>query len=153
LAEPNPKMDAASEAGRGVTRTLINGLVLIASLAFLGFWASQGFFKLQPGESAVILRLGAYDRTRSLEGWWGHLPPPLESHEVVNTSRLRTESFGVHPTRSTPGAPRDAEEAEIARRMERDAIQTADNNIVNVAYELQYKVGDALAYRFDGGPG
>ncbi|HPG27610.1 MAG TPA: FtsH protease activity modulator HflK, partial [Myxococcota bacterium] len=27
-------------------------------------------------------------------------------------------------------------------------IQTADSNIVNVAYELQYSVGDAYAYRF-----
>jgi membrane protease subunit HflK len=148
LAEQKGKTDAASEAGRGVTRTIVNTLVLLASLALLGTWMSQGVFKLQPGESAVILRLGAYDRTRSLEGWWAHLPPPLESHEIVNTSRLRTESFGTHPTRSTPGAPRDEEEAEIESKLGRDAIQTADNNIVNVAYELQYKVQDAYAYRF-----
>jgi membrane protease subunit HflK len=148
LAGQDRKTDAATEAGRGVTRTIVNTLVLVASLVVLGAWVSQGFFKLQPGESAVILRLGAYDRTRSLEGWWGHLPPPLESHQVVNTSRLRTESFGTHPTRTTPGTPRDAEEVELARKMERDAIQTADNNIVNVSYELQYKVRDAYAYRF-----
>ncbi|MEM9176412.1 MAG: FtsH protease activity modulator HflK [Myxococcota bacterium] len=131
-----------------MTRSIINGAVLIVSIAVLAAWASQGVFKLQPGESAVILQMGEFDRTRSLEGWWAHLPPPIETHEVVNTARLRTESFGTRPTRTTRGMPADAEEAEIAQEIERDAIQTADNNIVNVAYELQYKVGDAYAYRF-----
>ncbi len=148
MAKQEGKEDAATEAGRGVTRSILNGLVLLASILLLGAWASQGVFKLKPGESAVILRLGAFDRIRAVEGWWGHLPPPLESHDIVNTSRLRTESFGTRPTRTTPGEPFDAEEASIAERIERDAIQTADNNIVNVAYELQYKVGDAYAYRF-----
>lgn len=148
MATKDGKNDAATEAGRGVTRSIVNGLILVASIALLAAWATQGFFKLNPGESAVILRLGAFDRVRSVEGWWGHLPPPLESHEVVNTGKLRTESFGVRPTRSTPGEPTDAEEVEISRQLQRDAIQTADNNIVNVAYELQYKVGDAYAYRF-----
>lgn len=148
MAKPNGKEDAVTRAGRGVTRAIVRGFVLVASIALLAAWATQGFFKLEPGESAVILRLGAYDRTRSIEGWWAHLPPPLESHEVVNTGRLRTESFGTQPTRSTPGKPFDESEREIAREIERDAIQTADNNIVNVAYELQYKVGDAFAYRF-----
>lgn len=148
MAKKKAKTDAATEAGRGVTRTIVNTLILIASLALLVAWGSQGVFKLEPGESAVILRLGAFERVRSLEGWWAHLPPPLESHVVVNTSRLRTESFGVRPTRSTPGVPTDAEEREISANIERDAIQTADNNIVNVAYELQYKVGDPFAYRF-----
>ncbi|CAM9754934.1 unnamed protein product, partial [Discosporangium mesarthrocarpum] len=148
LADKNGKEDAATEAGRGVTRSILNGLILIASLGLLIAWAWQGVFKLQPGESAVILRMGEFNRIRSLEGWWAHLPPPLESHQAVNTARLRTESFGTRPTRTTRGTPTDAEEEEIAQEIERDAIQTADNNIVNVAYELQYKVGDAYAYRF-----
>ena len=142
MAKKSSKEDAAAEAGRGVTRSIVNGLILILSLAVLGFWMSEGAFKLEPGESAVILRFGAYDRVRELEGWWAHLPPPLESHEVVNTGQLRQESFGARPIQSTPGIPTDAEETEIATQIKRDAIQTADSNIVNVAYELQYKVGE-----------
>lgn len=142
------KQDAASKAGRGVTRTILNTLVFLIALAVLGAWGYSGVYELKPGESAVILRFGAYDRTRSIEGLWGHWPPPIESHEIVNTSRLRTESFGSRPSHSTPGTPQDGEEAEIAQQIQRDAIQTVDSNIVNVAYELQYKVGDAYAYRF-----
>jgi membrane protease subunit HflK len=139
---------ATEKAGRGVTRTIVNALVLLASLAVLLGWASQGLYQLEPGESAVILRLGAHDRTRSIEGLSWHLPPPLESHHVVNTRELRTESFGAKATQSTPGIPVDSEEAGIANRIKRDAIQTGDGNIINVAYELQYKIGDAYAYRF-----
>lgn len=148
MAKGESKDDAATEAGRGVMRSIVNGLILVASFVVLGLWAAQGVFKLEPGESAVILRFGAFDRIRPVEGYWAHLPPPLESHEVVNTYRLRTESFGSRPSQSTPGVPSDAEESEIATQIKRDAIQTADSNIVNVAYELQYKVGDAYAYRF-----
>ncbi|MFP6655083.1 MAG: protease modulator HflK, partial [Myxococcota bacterium] len=127
---------------------MVNSFLVLSSLAILVAWAWQGVYQLAPGESAVILRLGAYDRTQRLEGLGWHLPPPLESHVVVNTSELRTESFGARPTRSTAGEPVDDEEQEIAERITRDAIQTGDGNIVNVAYELQYKVADAFAYQF-----
>jgi membrane protease subunit HflK len=139
---------AADQAGRGVTRTVLNTVVLIVSLAVLFGWAWQGFYRLEPGESAVILRLGVYDRTQEIEGLGWHLPPPLEFHEVVNTSESRTQSFGAQPTHSTPGVPVDEEEREIAKVIRRDAVQTGDGNIINVAYELQYKVGNAYAYRF-----
>lgn len=136
------------KAGRGLTRTILNAFVLLASVAVLLGWASQGLYQLNPGESAVILRLGAYDRTDLLEGLAWHWPPPLESHEIVNTRELRTESFGGQATRSTPGVPADAEEVEIAQRIKRDAVQTGDGNILNVAYELQYNIADPYAYRF-----
>ena len=141
-------ISAADQAGRGVTRTIVNTLVLLISVGVLGLWAWQGTYQLEPGESAVILRLGAYERTRVEEGFGWHLPPPLGSHKIVNTSELRTASFGSNPSRSTPGIPVDKEETEIAGQIKRDAVQTVDSNIVNVAYELQYKVGDAYAYLF-----
>jgi membrane protease subunit HflK len=143
-AEPS----ATERARRGLTRTIANTLVLVLSVAVLAGWAFQGFYRLEPGESAVILRLGAYERTRDIEGLGWHLPPPLESHETVNTRELRTESFGAQQKISTPGPPVDEEESEIAQQMTRDAVQTGDGNIVNVSYELQYKVGDAYAYEF-----
>ncbi len=145
---PEKEIDASEKAGRGVTRTIMNTTVLLVSLAVLLGWAWQGVYELAPGESAVILRLGAFDRVRSIEGPWVHWPPPLESHRVVNTSRSRTESFGAQPTRTTQGKPGDAEEVEIAEQIKRDAIQTVDSNIVNVAYELQYKVADPFSFAF-----
>ncbi len=119
--------------GRGATGRIVNYLVLFASIGVLGAWAWQGVYNLKPGEAAVILRFGAFDRIQLTEGLAFHLPPPLESHHVVNTGQERSESFGARQTRTTEGTPADAEEAEISRKIERDAIQTADNNIVNVS--------------------
>lgn len=126
----------------------MNTLVLLVSLSVLGGWAYQGVYWLELGESAVILRLGKLDRIEEMEGWRIHWPPPLEYHEIVNTGGLRTESFGEEPTQSTPGTPRDEEDREIAARINRNAIQTADSNIVNVDYELQYKVENAYSFAF-----
>jgi membrane protease subunit HflK len=140
--------DAEATAERGVTRTIVAWLVLIVSLGVLGGWAYQGVYRLELGESAVILRLGRLDRIEDVEGLRIHWPPPLEYHEIVNTRGLRTESFGEDPTRSTPGSPSDSEDAEIAAQIQRNAIQTADSNIVNVNYELQYKVADAYSFAF-----
>ena len=148
MADREVQEDAATQAGRGVMRTLAKGMVAIVSLLVLAAWGFQGVFRLDPGESAVVLRFGAFDRIQNEEGLSFHWPPPLESHVVVNRTRSRTESFGTRTSKSIPGTPADAEESVIAQEIRRDAIQTADSNIVNVAYELQYKVGDAYAYRF-----
>ena len=89
---------AAGRGKRGAARRVIDGLLLFVSVAILLGWGWQGVYALAPEESAVILRLGAYDRTHSVPGYWVHLPPPLETHVVVNTRELRTESFGENPT-------------------------------------------------------
>lgn len=146
--EPWEEPGEEARARRGLTRSILNGVILLSSLAVLAGWAYRGFYRLELGESAVILRLGRLDRIESVEGLRFHWPPPLEHHEVVNTSGVRTESFGANPTLSTPGRPGDAEDREIARQITRNAIQTADSNIVNVDYELQYEVGDAFSFAF-----
>lgn len=148
------KSDQSEETGddarvrRSVTRSIVNASILLVSLAVLASWAYQGIYRLELGESAVILRLGKLDRIEETEGLRIHWPPPLEYHEIVNTSGLRTESFGTAPTRSTPGVASDEEDRGIASQIDRTAIQTADSNIVSVSYELQYKIEDAYAFAF-----
>jgi len=151
LAADEEGLDPDARARRGATRSIVNGIVLLGSLAVLAGWAWQGLYRLELGESAVVLRFGKLDRIDDLEGLRAHWPPPIEYHEIVNTSGLRTESFGSRasaPDIEEGRLPGDVDEPEIAARMKRDAIQTADSNIVNVAYELQYHVGDAYAFAF-----
>lgn len=148
MAKKAKGMDSEKKVKRGATRTLVNGFLLIGALVVILGWGYGGIYNLELGESAVILRLGKLNRIDSTEGFRVHWPPPLEIHQVVNTSGFRTESFGTRQTRSTPGVPADREEQDIAQNIRRDAIQTADSNIVNVAYELQYKVEDAYSFAF-----
>src|SRR5512139_915207 len=80
---------------RSVARTIANVTVLLASIALLGAWSYFGFYQLEPGQAAVILRFGEYVRTEGDPGLRWHLPPPIESHEIVNVESLDKEEFGT----------------------------------------------------------
>ncbi len=125
---------------RQVSRTLGNWLATIVSLGLIGGWAWTGVYQLEPGESAVLLRLGRFLHTVSTPGLHWHLPPPLEYVEVVNTTATRREKFGL-----LPGKP--VEPGEQTATFE-NAIQTADSNIVNLSYVVQYRVADPYLYTY-----
>jgi len=125
------------EAGRQAGRWVVLAVVLI-SLAVLGAWVLwAGQYQLEPGEHAVILRLGRYDRTDVTPGLKFHLPPPIESHEVVRADLIERESFGF-PQEGEP-TPEQAREG---------TIQTGDNNVVHVGFVVQYRIKDAFHARY-----
>lgn len=131
-------LDTDERIRRSVGRTLVTWTVALASLAVIAGWGLTGLYQLEPGEAAVVLRLGAFDRTVTEPGLKWHLPPPFETVEVVNYTRIRREKFGLVQGRAPePGA-------ETATR--ESAIQTADSNIVNLSYEVQYRIQDAFSY-------
>lgn len=133
--DENPSPD--ERVRRSVARTVANLTVLAASLAVLGAWAYFGFYQLEPGQAAVILRFGEYVRTEGTPGLRWHLPPPIESHEVVNVESLNKEEFGRR------GGDRSDDEVH-----QEASMQTSDNNIVHVAFVVQYRIKDAFKSRY-----
>ena len=126
------------EAVRGqIGRRLANVVLVLVSLAVLAAWAWFGLYQLDPGQHAVILRLGQYDRTVQSPGLKWHLPPPLESHDVVNVEALEREEFGF----TGDGEPTPQQRHE-------GTIQTRDNNIVHVNFVVQYQIKDAFESRY-----
>jgi membrane protease subunit HflK len=121
---------------RGAARTLTNLLLFLVAAGVSLAWLGTGFYKLELGEEAIILRLGKNVRTESREGWNWHWPVPLEEDVRINTQGQRTEVFGIRR--------QDAEEADS----EGILIQTADQNVVSVSFELQYTVGNPYSFRF-----
>jgi len=96
MANDDDNLSAEERARRSVSRTVGNTAFAIAVLAGLGAWVFFfGKYSLYPGQAAIILRLGEYDRTVSTEGLKFHLPAPLETHEIVKVAELRKEEFGV----------------------------------------------------------
>jgi membrane protease subunit HflK len=130
---------AEEQVRRSVRRTLANVITLVVCLALLGGWTLLGLYKLKTGQAAVILRFGRYSRTVTEPGLRLHLPPPLESHEIVNIASIESEEFGVRPGETREPSGEEALEA---------AVQTSDNNIVNLGFVVQYKVKDAFASRY-----
>ena len=88
---------------RGVGRALVNASLALASLGVIGAWvASSGWYALEPGEAAVILRLGTFQRTVSEEGIHLKLPTPLESETIVNVGEIRRMEFGGSRSDAAP---------------------------------------------------
>jgi membrane protease subunit HflK len=138
---------------RSVARTLANWATGLLSVAVITGWASTSFYTLQPGESAVVLQLGVRDRIVSDEGLHWHLPSPIEMIEIVNVSAVRQHGFGLQ--RRAPEAPKRPDLADDQTPVRGDtttsfenAIQTADNNIVNLGYVLKYRIDDPFSYLY-----
>lgn len=124
---------------RSVRRLLIRSTVVVALLAGLAGWGYWGFYQLEPGQAAIILRLGKYQRTESRAGLRWRLPPPFEIAEILNVSEIKREEFGIPPAGD--------EEAQRLAKLE-STMQTGDNSIVNLDFVAQYRVSDAFEARY-----
>lgn len=131
--DPSTKVE---KIRRGAGKSLANGLFGFLALAVILGWLSSGLYKLDLGEEAIILRLGEHFRTEHKEGWNWHWPEPLEYDRKVNTQGQRTEVFGIRKNQADDG------------ETEGLLMQTADQNIVSVSFELQYTVSDAYSFEY-----
>ena len=141
MARNDDNLSADESAQRSVARTIANTVLAIALVAGLGawWWLLRPPTELYPGQAAIILRLGEYERTVSSEGLKFHLPAPLETHEIVTVAELRKEEFGVGGV--TEGATDTA-------AIQEASMQTQDNAIVRLSFVVQYKFKDAFKSRY-----
>lgn len=138
MARERRPPSAEERVRRQVGRTVANWTAVLLSLAVLAAWAYFGFYTMEPGQAAVILRLGEYVRTEERPGLRWHLPPPLESHQLVNVASIAQEAFGY--------AAADAEPSEDERL--EAAMQTSDANIVHLSFVVRYRIKDAFQARY-----
>src|SRR5512134_1553416 len=129
MARGDEKLGTEERVRRSVARTLGNTLFALVLLALAAGWAWLGFYQLGNGQAAIILRLGRHVDTVGDAGLRWHLPPPLETHEIVNVNEVVREEFGASD--KAPGAAADQARAEAA-------MQTSDNNIVQLGFVVQY---------------
>lgn len=122
---------------RRVGRSLASGSLILLGLGLLAAWSYPGLYELKPGEAAVILTLGSYERTEENPGYHWHLPPPISSHDIVDVSRVQRAEFGF----PSHGAPSEEQRLE-------GTIQTRDNNIVELHFVVQYRIKNAFYDRF-----
>ena len=97
--EEDPSVDA--RVNRSVRRFLTSIVLVLMLLAASAGWAYSGFpvseylgiYQLKPGQSAIILRLGRYDRTESRAGLRWHFPAPFEIHDIQLRGVLRVDDI------------------------------------------------------------
>jgi len=110
------------------------GLALLA-VALLMVWLASGAFIVEVGQQAVVTRFGSYQATVGAGFNW-RLPYPIERHEIVDFSQIRSVDVGSDELVRSTGL-RDS------------AMLTKDENIVEIKFAVQYRLNDARAYLFN----
>src|SRR5689334_8933720 len=103
-------------------------------LVVIAIWAASGFFIVVEGTRGIVLTFGKYSR-ESTSGLNWRMPWPIQSHEIVNLSQVRTLEVGYRNNVRT-------------KVLKESLMLTDDENIVDVQFAVQYLVKDAQAYTF-----
>ena len=108
--------------GGGMKRAGAAGMIVIVVVA-LGLWLATGFYKVDQAERGVVLRFGKYVQT-TMPGLNWHWPYPIEEVTEVNVELSQNLEFGFH-------------------------LLTQDENIVDLRFEVQFKIQDPKDYLFE----
>lgn len=114
--------------GAGVGVGLV---VLVAAL----IWAASGFYIVPEGQQAVIQTFGKLSGMSSRAGFQWRLPYPIQSHELVNVSTVRTVEVGYR------GNAR-------SKMLQESLMLTDDENIIDIQFAVQYRIREDGAADF-----
>ena len=110
------------------------GVGVIGAVA-LAIWLSTGFFIVQEGQQAVITQFGRYHSTVGAGFNW-RLPYPFQRQELVFVTQIRSVDVGRDNVIKATG-------------LRESAMLTADENILEIKFAVQYRLTDARAYLFE----
>lgn len=113
-------------------------LMLFGGGALL-LWVFSGFFLVEADELGVISRFGAFTRT-SLPGLHYHMPYPIEAVQTPKVTTVNRTEVGF-TSGSRAGKP--------VSKPEESLMLTKDENIVDIQFEVQWRIGKAEDYLFN----
>jgi membrane protease subunit HflK len=139
LKRSQDRLKQAMPGGIGTAGFLIILLAILAVVGFFGFTV-----RINPNEVGVVQRFGKLDRELP-PGLNFRLPPPIEKVSIVNfTSQNRVEVGFRAQTSNTfgnSGPSRDVPEESL--------MLTGDENIVDVDFNVFWRVKDAANFLFN----
>ncbi len=134
-----PPMPSAKTAGIGLG--VISGVV--------GFiWLLTGFYIVQEGQQAVVTHFGKFKGadtgglTNAGVNW--HLPYPFEAHEIIAVTKTRSVYIGLNKAVAGSGAT-----GASTAGLRDSSMLTQDENIVDVRFEVQYRLKSASDFYFN----
>lgn len=117
----NPKF-----LGGGIS--LIVGLIAVV-------WLASGFYIVDASQRGIVLQFGSYKEATEPGLRW-RFPYPIQSHELVNLTGVRTIEIGY----------RGSERNKVLKEA---LMLTDDENIVNIQFAVQYVLKDPVEYLFN----
>jgi membrane protease subunit HflK len=114
-------------------RQLGGGFGLLAVLVLV-VWLFSGFYIVDESQRGVVLTFGKYSQTTGPGLRW-RLPYPIQSHEIVNLSQVRTVEIGYRNN--------------VKSKVLRESLAlTDDENIVDIQFAVQYILKDPEDFIF-----
>ena len=110
------------------------GMGLLAALAVV-VWLASGFYIVDASQRGIVLQFGKYKETTAPGLNW-RFPYPIQSHELVNLTGVRTLEIGYR------GSARN-------QVLKEALMLTDDENIVNIQFAVQYFLKDPVEYAFN----
>lgn len=132
----NQNSDSAIKSLQRFLKTSGKGFIIAVIVVLLGFWLATGVYSVGPGEQAVIRQFGKMVHVTG-PGLRYRLPWPIQQHDLVDVSALRSAEIGY---RTVGGTTVNVSEEAL--------MLTGDENIVRVHMFVQYRVKDAAKFLF-----
>src|SRR5256714_10752205 len=101
------------------------------ALLVIAVWLASGFYIVVEGQRGVVLSFGKFSQETAPGLRW-RLPWPIQSHEIVNLSQVRTLEVGYRNNVRT-------------KVLKESLMLTDDENIIDLQFAVQYVVKDAQA--------
>ncbi len=108
------------------------GLLIVLVIVI---WLASGFYIVDASQRGVVLQFGRYNATTDPGLRW-RLPYPIQSHELVNLTGVRTVEIGY----------RGSERNKVLKEA---LMLTDDENIINIQFAVQYVLKDPQQFLFN----
>ncbi|MBI2772281.1 MAG: FtsH protease activity modulator HflK [Burkholderiales bacterium] len=108
---------------------------LVVAVVVVLIWLGTGFFIVQEGQQGVVTQFGKYHSTVEAGFNW-RLPYPIQRHETVNLTQLRSVEIGRNNVVQSTG-------------LRESSMLTQDENIVDVRFTIQYRLKSAAQFLFE----
>jgi membrane protease subunit HflK len=123
-------------------KSRIPGGPKIVALAVAVLWLASGIYIVEPDETGVVQRFGAYAYSTG-PGPHYHLPYPIETVQTPKVSQVRRIEVGFRTVGSREGQGQQFRDVP-----EESLMLTGDENIVDVQFIVQYQINDPINYLF-----
>jgi modulator of FtsH protease HflK len=110
------------------------GVGVVAAIA-LFLWLASGFFIVQEGQTGVVLSFGKFSHVTPAGFNW-RWPYPIQSHEIVNVSQVRTVEVGYRSSIRN-------------KQLTESLMLTDDENIIDIQFAVQYRLKNASDWVFN----
>ena len=128
--------DGNGDKGKNFNPDPVNAKLGVGAilLVFLFVWLVSGVFIVQEGQTAVITTFGKYTHVAGAGMNW-RWPYPIQNHEIVDVSQVRTVEVGYR--------------SNVKNKQARESLMlTDDENIVDIQFAVQYKLKNAVEWLY-----